>query len=297
MKNNLLALVLLCACGGALAAPAKNFKTPEAAAEAFEKIVETRDHDAMKALLGDGWRDVIPEEGVEEAKLDRFVSDYHAKHDVAIDGSHARLAVGERGWTLPIPIVKGAHGWHFDTAAGAEEIRARDIGRNEENAIKSAQAYYDAQLEYASSRHDGSPVAEYAQRFLSTPGKHDGLYWEAATGQAESPLGPHFAEYPIKEGSGNYYGYRFRILTAQGAHAPGGARDYVVNGHMTLGFALIAWPAEYGNTGVMTFIIGSDGRVYQHDFGADTEKAVAAITKYDPDTSWEFVDTAHIDED
>jgi Protein of unknown function (DUF2950) len=296
MKKSLFAIVLLSVCGAAFAGPAKNFKAPEAAAEAFEKIVEARDHAAMEALLGDGWRDVIPEDGVEEAKLDKFVEGYKARHSIQLDGNRAKLAVGEGDWTLPIPLAKGAHGWHFDTVAGAEEIRARDIGRNEENAIKSAQAYFDAQLDYAGARHDGSPVAEYAQRFLSTASKHDGLYWEAAAGGPGSPLGPYFSKYPLKENADAYYGYHFRILTAQGAHAPGGARDYVVNGHMTLGFALVAWPETYGDTGVMTFMIGSDGRVYQRDFGADTDKAVAAITKYDPDTSWEFVDASHIDE-
>src|SRR5262249_25027083 len=200
----------------------------------------------------------------------------------------AILHVGRDDWPFPIPIVKDAEGWRFDTAAGKEELLNRRIGRNELAVIEGARAYVDAQNEFASRFHT------YTQLLRSTPGKRDGLYWEA-TDHDVSPLGPLVASatgegYHLGEASEApvpYHGYFFRILTAQGPHAPGGARSYLNDGKMTGGVALVAWPAEYGSSGIMTFMVGREGVVFQKDLGQGTAEAVKAITAFDPDESWD----------
>ena len=196
----------------------------------------------------------------------------------------ALIAVGTDGWTMPIPIVKKAQGWQFDARAGAEEMRIRRIGRNELAAMQVMLAYVDAQREYAARDWDGDGVKSFAMKALSSSGKHDGLYWASLPGEPESPLGPAFAD--AKPGQ-PYHGYAFRILTAQGPSAPGGAKSFVKNGRMTEGFALIAWPAKYDYTGVMTFIVNQDGVVYEKDLGPDTATVAAAIRSFDPDSSWQ----------
>jgi hypothetical protein len=188
---------------------------------------------------------------------------------------------------LPIPILKRGNGWAFDPRAGADEIRTRRVGRNELDAVQAALAYVDAQNEYAAQDRDSDGRPEFAQRIVSTPGKQDGLYWAALPGEPESPLGPLFAG--DAPGSDGYHGYRFHILKAQGPNAPGGARNYVVNGHMTEGFALVAWPARYGETGVKTFIVGRDGQVYEKNLGPKTDAIARAMTRFDPDASWSKV--------
>ncbi len=193
------------------------------------------------------------------------------------------LTVGESGWTLPIPIVRENEGWRFDTAAGARNIRIRRIGANELSAMQAALAYHDAQIEYAQSDRDGDGILEYAQRFISTQGEKDGLFWTPETGEASSPLGPRFAE---KKPEAAYHGYNYRILTAQGEYAPGGAYDYRVNGNMVRGFALIAWPAKYGESGVMSFMISRDGTLFEADLGPEGGAIASNASLFDPDDRW-----------
>jgi hypothetical protein len=208
--------------------------------------------------------------------------------------ARAILVVGKDEWPLPIPIVKQDSGWHFDTKAGAQEIVDRRIGANELNAIEVCRAYVDAQTDYAMKDRNNDGFKEYAQKFVSSPGKHDGLYWPAQAGEEESPMGP-LAASARAEGYGSthvegkrtpYYGYYYRILKAQGKSAPGGAVDYVVKGHMIGGFALVAFPAEYGVSGIMSFIVSYDGVVYQKDLGPSTAKIAGAMTRFDPDPTW-----------
>jgi hypothetical protein len=188
---------------------------------------------------------------------------------------------------LPIPLVKSAAGWRFDIKATPAELQTRRIGRNELAAIQTVLAITDAQEEFFAANPDGLPVKHFAQRAVSTPGKRDGLYWPTAPNAPESPLGPAFAD--ARPGQA-YHGYRYRLLTEQGKDAPGGARSYVRNGLMTEGYALIAWPERYGDTGVMTFIVSRDGVVYQKNLGRGTEAAARRIKSYNPDASWEKVD-------
>jgi hypothetical protein len=195
---------------------------------------------------------------------------------------------------MPIPLVQDAAGWWFDASRGREEILNRRIGRNELSAVQVCLAYVDAQREYYVRDPDGDALLQYAQRFRSTPGKRDGLYWDAQPDEPPSPLGALVARaeaegYPTKRPSGAripYWGYYYRIVKAQGPHAPGGAYDYVVRGNMIGGFALVAYPAEYGASGVMTFIVSHDGVVYQKDLGPGTAAAARALTRFDPDPSW-----------
>ncbi len=207
------------------------------------------------------------------------------------DGRKVAL-LGDDAWPLPIPLVSDGSGWHFDVEAGREEILARRIGRNELSTLATLHAFVDAQREYASEGRDGNPPA-FAQKWFSDPGKHDGLYWPAAEGEPESPLGPLVAEaaaHGYRRGEEEpvpYHGYHYRILTAQGPNAPGGERNYLeASGHMTGGFAALSWPATWGNSGIMTFLVNEQGLVFQKDLGTDTASAAEHIERYDPDASW-----------
>jgi len=262
----------------------KAFPTAEAAGKAFIDAVATNDDDAVRELLGADFRRFIPPETVTADERTAFLYASSKGRKIVADGSdRAHLSVGTEGWTMPIPIVKTADGWKFDAKAGAGEMRIRRIGRNELAAMQALLAYYDAQKDYALVDRNDNGALEYAQRFRSTPGKHDGLYWP---NDPESPLGPLYGD-ETKEGI--YHGYRFRILKAQGPDARGGARDYVVKGRMTQGFAAIAWPAKYDDTGVMTFIVNHDGGVYQKDLGKGTDAAARSTTRFNPDKSWKQV--------
>lgn len=269
----------------------KAFPTPQAAMEAFGDALARSDSEAMKAVLGDDYPRFIPPVGAEYRY--RFLSAWAKEHSVKPLGEgKAQIAVGGEGWTLPIPLVKSAQGWRFDLRAGAEEMRIRRIGRNELAVMQVMLAIYDAQKEYAMLDRDGNGVREYAARFASSPGKRDGLYWPSKSGEPESPLGPAFTAAQAAGGSSaaGYYGYRFRLLNAQGSNAPGGAYDYTVRGKQIGGFAAVAWPVKYGDTGVMTFMVSHDGVVYEKDVGPDTAARVAAMTRFDPDSSWSKVD-------
>jgi len=260
----------------------KVFPTPEAAVEMLVDGLARHADDEVRAVLGPDYRRLMPLDEVSEDDRIGFLAAWSRGHRIDQEGAGARLVLGD-GWTLPIPIVRRGEGWVFDVRAGVEEIRIRRIGRNELAAIKSMYAYYDAQREYAAEDRNGNGVLEYARRFLSRPGQQDGLYWSTPDGEPDSPAGPLFDTHDLKNG---YYGYRFKILEAQGPAASGGARSYLTRGKLTNGFALVAWPARYGETGVMSFLINHDGVVYQRNLGAASANVAGAMTRFDPDTHW-----------
>jgi len=265
------------------------FPTPEKAAQAFVEALGTEhaDQARLTELLGDDWRSYIPREGVQRSDVDAFLKQYHEQHSIEKTNERkAHLAVGSDHWTLPIPLIKDAKGWHFDLKAGSGEIRARRIGRNELAAVQSVLTYHDAQMDYASVDHDGDGALEYAQKIFSTPGQHDGLYWDDDDSGQISPLGPLFGKTIAGE---DWHGYNFRILDGQGPSAPGGAYSYLIGDKMSRGFALIAWPAKYDDTGVMSFMISHDGQVFEKDLGPGGEKLARAMKRFDPDDSWKEV--------
>ncbi len=290
--TNLTHIIRITALAGAIAiAPLAHaqsaYPTAAAAADALVDGIARHDDDAIKAALGPGYRKYIPVSSVDEQDVTNFLEAWAKAHAIVPAGAdRAHLGVGKNGWTLPIPIVKTAAGWQFDVAAASEEMRIRRIGRNELAAIQVALAYADAQDEYRARDRNGDGVLEYAQRGLSSQGKRDGLYWASLPGEPESPLGAGFAD--AKPGQ-PYHGYVYKILTAQGKDAPGGARGYVKNGRMVEGYALVAWPAKYGDTGVMTFIVNQDGVVYQKNLGPDSAAGAKAMAAYNPDSSWDKV--------
>ena len=263
------------------------YPTPEAAADALVDAIARHDGDALKNVVGPDYRKFIPAASVDPEDVTNFLEAWAKAHKIVPAGADkAFLGAGTKGWTMPIPIVKSPAGWQFDTHAAPEEMRVRRIGRNELAAIQVALAYTDAQKEYYARDRNGDGVLQYATRGLSSPGKHDGLYWASLPDEPESPLGAEFAEAKVGQ---PYHGYLYRILTAQGKDAPGGARSYLKNGRMTEGYALVAWPARYDDTGVMTFIVNQDGVVYQKNLGANTAALVRSINAYNPDSTWSKV--------
>jgi len=289
------AVGLLVSCSSPEVIEPRVFATPEEASRTLVDAAEKGDTKALVEVLGGEAEEVIhsgdPVED-EDARA-QFVKLYREKNRVqTVSDSEAVLHVGADDWPFPIPIVKEeGGGWVFDVAAGKEEILDRRVGKNELDTIQTCLAIVDAQREYVRIDPDQDGVLEYAGRILSSPGKKDGLFWKTAEGEEESPLGPLVA-IASAEGAGRralgdpYHGYFYRLITAQGADAPGGAYDYDVNGNLVGGFALIAWPAEYGSSGVMTFITNHDGVVYQKDLGDDTEAEVAKIKVFNPDRTW-----------
>ncbi|GMO96806.1 DUF2950 domain-containing protein [Bradyrhizobium sp. TM239] len=274
----------------------QSYPTPEDAASALAAAAKSGPREVLKVLGRAG--DDIVSSGDEVADADiraRFVSMYDAKHAVKAEGNKkATLVLGPDDFPFPIPLVNTKAGWEFDTDEGRIEVLRRRIGRNELDAIQTALAYVDAQNEYA-DKDRGEGAGIYAQRFLSTSGKKDGLFWRDDSDP--SPLGPLVAEasaegYKPGERLAPYHGYYFRILKGQGSDAPGGALNYVVKGKMIGGFALIAWPAEYGNSGVMTFVVNHAGTVYEKDLGARTDFIAPRTTLFDPDQTWKKVDAA-----
>jgi len=266
----------------------KVFASPEAAMTAFGDAVLNDDEAAMKGLLGANFHDLIPPVGAEVRY--QFLAAWGKAHAIQTADHRAYIAVGNNGWTLPIPLVKSPKGWQFDTRAGAEEMRVRRVGRNELAVIQTMLAIHDAQNEYAVTAHDGSAVLVYAAKLSSSPGKHDGLYWPTPPGEPESPLGPGFMGAGTRNaGKEGYYGYHYKLLTSQGPHAPGGTFDYVVNGKLFGGFAIIAWPVRYRDTGVMSFMVSHAGQVYERDLGADSAAKVATMKTFDPGPGWRKV--------
>jgi hypothetical protein len=269
----------------AVGAP-KDFETPQEAMTSFGEAIANNDEAALKALLGSDFRELIPPVGAEIR--DRFLAAWNTSHTThTTDSGHADIAVGNDGWTLPIPLVKSARGWHFDTRAGAEEMRLRRIGRNELAVIQTMLAVYDAQREYAETDHDGSGMLAYAKRLASSPGKQDGLYWPTSADGKPSPLGAAFIAAGARNaGETGYHGYHYKLLTSQGPHAPGGAYDYVVNGKLFGGFGVVAWPVRYQDTGIKSFMVSHDGQVYERDLGPEGATKAAAMKSFDPGPGW-----------
>jgi hypothetical protein len=269
------------------------YPSPEDAAASLAAAVKTGTRNAILKVLGNAEDIVDSGDDVADAETRRrFLSAYDAKHSVKAEGSKATLILGADDFPFPIPLVNNKSGWEFDTAAGRLEILYRRIGRNELDAIQSSLAFVDAQNEYAEKDRTGDGAGVYAQRVVSGPGKKDGLFWR--DDGDPSPLGELAARasaegYTVGEQAAPYHGYYFRILKGQGSDAPGGAFNYVVKGKMIGGFALIAYPAEYGNSGVMTFVVNHAGTVYQKDLGKRTESIAKRITLFDPNQTWKKV--------
>jgi Protein of unknown function (DUF2950) len=273
----------------------QSFKTADEAADALVSAARTDDRKGLLTVLGRDGADIVSSgDPVADASArNRVVEAYDAKHQVVMEGADkAVLIIGREDWPFPIPLVRKDGTWRFDTAAGREEILYRRIGRNELNAIETCLAYVDAQQEYAERGIAGNGV--YAQRIVSRPGKTDGLYWPAQSSADESPLGELAASaaaegYRAGQQRAPYHGYYYKVLTRQGPNAPGGALDYVVRGNMIGGFALVAYPAEYRNSGVMTFLVNHQGNVYEKDLGPDTARIAAGMTAFNPDNTWRRV--------
>ncbi len=292
-----LGLALLVPQTDAQAAVQMTFATPEEAAAELLQALEANDIDKLLAIFGPGAQDFSSG----DPTLDR-----HDREVVALAmqqswrwvprGANAKeLVIGDEGWPFPVPLAKKGSGWQFDTDAGKEEVLARRIGRNELKVIDLCRGYVRAQQAYASQPHDDKPAGLYAQKIRSTADRQDGLYWSAKPGELPSPLGDLAAE-AAAEGydrennpSAPFWGYHFRILTAQGKSAPGGAKNYIVDGAMSGGFALVAYPAKYGYSGVITFIVSQDGVVYETDLGEETAKLAGQVKDYNPDENWRKV--------
>jgi hypothetical protein len=299
----LVLLLLLYLPQPAAAAPAsqETFASPEDAANALFAATQKHDREALRAIFGPDSDRLLSsgDKYADAAQERRFADAYHEKHALVQQSQdHFVLQVGAHDWPLPIPIVETNGRWHFDTQAGDEEIIDRRIGRNELAAIRTLLACVDAQHEFFARMKEQTRTGYYADRIISSPGKHDGLYWPTTSGQPDSPLEPLIEAaqgegYPGELINGRpypYQGYYFRILRAQGDHAPGGSKNYfaedVPGAHLSNGFAMIAWPATYGVSGIMTFLVDQDGVVFQKDLGPDTARIAAPTKRFDSDLSW-----------
>jgi hypothetical protein len=291
-----IAILLLLASSNLLAAgiSQKRFSSPEEAVKSLVAAVRANDEKEMLAILGSGSKELISsgDEVADMAGRKKFLESYDQVNTLEQKSANTTvLHVGADNWPMPIPIVKKGTSWVFDIGKGKQEILNRRIGRNELHVIEVLDAYVDAQQEYASRDCSGSGKVEFAQKLISTEGKRDGLYWEAKEGEQESPLGPLIAS-AAKEGYAKesnlspFHGYYFKILRGQGKHAEGGAYDYVVKGRMILGFALVAYPAEYGNSGVMTFMVNQKGTIYEKNLGKNTKHIAETMKIFDPDKTW-----------
>jgi hypothetical protein len=276
----------------------RTFASPEEAVKAFVEALKSNDVKALEAILGPGsWDLIVSGDPVaDQSGRERFVKLYDEKIRLEITDAKANLNLGNEDWPFAIPIVKKDSLWRFDAKAGREELLARRIGKNELSAMQFCLAYVDAQREYVLKDRDGDGILEYAQKFGSDKGKRNGLFWKAKEGEEQSPLGP-LAAVAYNQGYRRkgehpqpFYGYYYRILTGQGKNAAGGAYDYAVRGNMIGGFALVAYPAKYASSGVMTFMVNHDGVVYQKDLGKNTEKAAQAMKLFNPDNTWKKVE-------
>jgi len=269
----------------------RTFTTPDEASKALVDVVTRGDIPALVGLVGSNAKAIITTGDVAEdaANREAFLKACQEKVQlISLGDSLTMLVIGKQNFPVPLPLVKKKQGWYFDGVLGLEEVRARRIGKNELSVIRACEAYHGAQRAYAAMDPDGSGIAQYAERFLSSPGKHDGLYWEAAPGQSGSPLGPFMAE-AGKTGADAgkaYHGYFYRILTSQGPAAPGGAFNYVINGHMVAGYGLVAYPASYGHSGIMTFLVGPGGAIYQQDLKGRTSELGSTMKTFNPGSGW-----------
>ncbi len=279
---------------------ARAFASPEEAVEALIAAGQADDTEALRALFGQGAEDLLSSGDSVSDRMQREVVTLALQQRWTLeeteDGERV-VVIGYDEWPFTVPLMQVEEGWRFDIAAGREEVLARRIGRNELRAIETSLTYARAQEIYASRPHDDRPAGLYAQRIRSREGKQDGLYWHRAPGERRSPLGDLAAEAEAvgydaegEEKPRPFHGYYFRILTAQGEAAPGGAKSYVVDGDMVGGFALVAYPAEYGDSGIMTFVVNQDGVVYEEDLGERTEELASAMTEYNPDASWQVAE-------
>jgi hypothetical protein len=293
--RRVVAVLLLLLPLATFAAEQKTFATPEAAVDALMAALKADDDAAIVALFGDQYKDLVvsPDKAANSATRAKIVAAMQTMRVLDERGADKRVVlIGDQAWPMPIPLVKDKGAWRFATEEGADELVNRRIGGNERSAIHVLRAYLDAQRQYAAKDRDGDSVLQYAQKLGSSPGKHDGLYWpaDAAKGEEMSPFGPLVAESADylkghKEGD-PYRGYRFKILTRQGKSAPGGAYNYVINGRMIAGFAMVAYPAQYGDSGIMSFIVSNNGKVYEKDLGRNSDKIGAAMTTFDPGAGW-----------
>ena len=294
------ALLLVFVGSGRSSGRGRAFASPQEGASALVGALRPLDTEKLRAILGPESDEIISsgDEVADRNAAAAFVASYERRHNIVVQDDTATLVVGEDDWPLPIPLVRDGESWRFDTEEGKEEILARRVGRNELSAIEACRAIVDAQREYSDLMGGTGHEPVYAQKFASDPGQRNGLYWKTKEGEPESPLGPEIVA-AVAEGYGGqrapdkgprpFHGYCYRILTAQGPSAPGGARSYLVNGRMSGGFGVVAWPVEYGNSGIMTFMVSNRGVVYQKDLGDKTEQLAARMTALDPDASWEIV--------
>jgi hypothetical protein len=284
-------------CSAALAQQ-ETFSSPEAAVKAAVTATRNNNEKELLAIFGAQAKEILysGDPVADKERRTEFLKDYDEKNHLTTQGENTILVVGKQDWPFPIPIVKKGQSWVFDTEKGKQEILNRRIGSNELDTIQTCLAIVDAQREYALKDRDRNGLLEYAQKFVSDPGKRNGLYWEPKAGEPESPLGPIIEQARSKGYQGKpstnpipYYGYYYRILTAQGKDAPGGAYSYLVKGKMIGGFALVAYPAQYGNSGVMTFIVNYDGKVFQKNLGPKTASIAKSMKTYNPDSTWTAV--------
>ncbi len=277
----------------------KSFPSAQEAVKALVAALKINDEKELLAIFGTEGAEVISsgDPVADKDRIERFLKKFEEKNSLITQKNSVTLILGQDEWPFPIPVVKKGQKWFFDTAKGKEEILNRRIGENELNTIETCLAIVDAQREYAMMDVDRDGILEYAEKIMSDPGKKNGLYWETKEGEEASPIGPLLAE-ARKEGYGEnkttdtpapYHGYYYRFLKGQGKNAAGGAYEYHVNGRLFGGFALVAYPAKYGNSGVMTFIVNHDGIVYQKDFGKNTAKSAETMNKFDPDKTWKKV--------
>ena len=292
------ALVLTAAiCNLSYGADAKQKSFPSAA-EAVKAAVaaaKSNDDKELLAIFGAQAKDLISsgDAVADKQRRAQFLKAYDEKNRLVTEGENTIIVIGSKDWPFPIPLIKKGDAWVFDTAKGREEILNRRIGENELYTIQSLLAVVDAQREYAMKDRDKNGLLEYAQKFVSDSGKKNGLYWDAKAGEPQSPLGPIMTQarsegYKKQESGGPppYHGYYYKILTAQGKDAPGGTYSYLVKGKMIGGFAVVAYPAQYGNSGVMTFSVNHEGKVFQKNLGKNTAAVAAAMTEYNPDSTW-----------
>ncbi len=277
----------------------RTFATPQEAAQALVEVVKANDLAALLALFGSAGAELVDSSDPATGRRNREVflaaaAEGHRLED--LDADRKELILGNEAWPFPVPLVRTGSRWAFDAAAGREEVLNRRIGRNELAVIRVLSSYVEAQRAYARAGHDGKPAGQYARRFGSDPGTHNGLFWPARRGEPRSPLGVLIAEASAQgyrragQGPTPLHGYYFRILEGQGPAAKGGAADYVVAGEMTGGFALVAWPAHYGGSGVMSFVVNQDGVAHEKDLGPETGRLAASIERYDPDGTWQPVE-------
>jgi hypothetical protein len=273
------------------------YRSPQEAVMAVVSAIRDDDTNQLVRIFGPESKEILQsgDDVADKQTREKFLEKYQEMNRlVANPGGSVTLYLGAENWPFPIPLVKRNGTWRFATAAGKREILYRRIGRNEFDTIDTLHALVDAQKEYASLPRDGESK-HYAQKLMSDKGKHNGLYWKTGEGEPTSPVGPLIADafnegYRKKEGATPFHGYIYRLLQSQGPNAPGGAMNYLVNGELTRGFAFIAYPVEYRNSGVMTFIVNQDGKIYQKDLGPNTEKVASSITAYNPDQTWQIAE-------